>query len=163
MEEKNDDKKENIEVEENKENQNDKADKIGEIFDKIANPKDLTSEFTLDEVELNKKNVLVCYIGFLFILPMIKPELRKSPYALFHINQGVNLFIFEIIVFIISEILHLMFTKVYFYSSYTPLWVSFICYILYCITIVLSLFGIINTYNGKSKELPLLFNLNLIK
>ncbi|NLC48563.1 MAG: hypothetical protein GX758_04310, partial [Tenericutes bacterium] len=121
------------------------------------------ASFSLDDVELNKKYAILCYIGFLFLYPMTKKEIRSSSYMLFHINQGINLFIFDIIVFVICGILNSMFTKVYAYSSSTPILVSFICYMLYCLAIILSLYGVINTFNGKSRELPVIFNFNLIK
>ena len=44
-----------------------------------------------------------------------------------------------------------------------PGWVSFISYLLYSASFLLTLFGAINTVNDSSKELPLIGKIKIIK
>lgn len=147
----------------NKDNKKDAADKTIDVVEALVNTKNETNSFDKIEVKNKKNSAILCYLGCLFIIPMIKNEHKNSKYILFHINQGINLFILEILVFIITKVLKLMFTEVYLYSSYTPTWVSFVNYILCVFIFILTLFGIINTSYGNSKELPIIGKYRFLK
>ena len=81
----------------------------------------------------------------------------------FHINQGMNITLLWAFTFIVSEILYAFFTRKYLMSEVTPGWVSFISYMLYCFSIILSLVGMYRTYNSKSQNLPVIGKYKFIK
>ena len=54
-------------------------------------------------------------------------------------------------------------TKDSFIINDVPGWVSFISYLLYCCAFLLTLFGIINTTNESSKELPVIGKFRILK
>ena len=138
----------------------DEADKAIEAVEKVINTKDFTSSFSKEDVSTNKGSAVMCYILCLFLYPLLKN--KKSKYVNFHINQGLNLFIAETIVYIFTRIMISLFT-VRSLTSYVPGWVSLINYILLCIVFILAILGIINVSNNKSKELPLIGKYRFIK
>ena len=68
-----------------------------------------------------------------------------------------------VIVCFIEGILSALFSSDSMLRDATPGWVSFISYLLYCICFLATLYGIINTYNDSSKELPLVGKIKLLK
>jgi len=139
------------------------SDKIIKVAEGLVNTTDKTDSFDKDEIKTHKTFALLCYLGPLLLLPLINKLHRKSKYMSFHINQGVNIIILYILVFIFSGILTSLFKEVYMYSSYTPGWVLFVNYVLNGIVIILNILGIVNTASNKSKELPLIGKFRFIK
>lgn len=55
----------------------------------------------------NKFLCILCYIGFLFVIPLVaKPQSR---YVKYHANQGLLLFLFEIVVGFVTSMFSLVF------------------------------------------------------
>ncbi len=138
---------------------NDKKDKEP-IITKIIDMDDLSHTFSKEEVEENSKYAILSYIGFLFLIPIFNKTYKQSKYVLFHVNQGFNLFAVEIFVFIVLGLLNTIFVKS---IQYTPVWLSVMNFLLYSIVVILMLLGIVNSINGKSKELPLIGKYRYIK
>lgn len=138
---------------------NDKKDKEP-IITKIIDMDDLSHTFSKEDIEEYSKYAILSYIGFLFFIPVFNKTYKKSKYVLFHVNQGFNLFAVEIFVFIILGLLNTIFIKS---IQYTPLWLSILNFLLYSLVVILMLLGIVNSINGKSKELPLIGKYRYIK
>jgi uncharacterized membrane protein len=102
------------------------------------------------DVENNKIFAILAYFGILFVVPLLAA--KESPFARFHANQGLNLFLGEIAVYIIVFILTLT----------TPL-LGLIASILYLGVFVLFIMGVINAAKGETKELPLIGGFKFIK
>ena len=152
-----------IEINDDKPKQEEISDKVIKVAENIVNTEDKTSTFETSDIKANKMNALFCYLGPLVLMPILNKNHKKSAYVKFHVNEGVNLIILYVIVYVISGILTSMFKEVYAYSSYVPGWVNFIKYILYLGALAINLFGLFNTYNGKSKVLPIIGNFKFIK
>lgn len=146
-----------IEVEEI---ENEETEEKEPVITKIIDVDDITHTFDKKEVEDNMKYSILSYIGFLFLIPILSNRHKKSEYLLFHVNQGFNLFALEVFVFIIIGVLNSVFINV---MSYAPIWLSIINFVMYTIVVVLMLFGIVNSINGKSKSLPLIGKYKFIK
>lgn len=144
--------------------QNDFSDKTIDAVDKLINTKDYTKYFGSDEVNEYKIYAILCYIPLvvLYFKYFMKMD-TKSKYMAFHINQGINVTLFWTFTFIVSKILYALFTKTYLMSEVTPGWVSFISYVLYCMSIVLSVVGICRTYKSKSQNLPIIGKYKFVK
>lgn len=138
---------------------NDKKDKEP-IITKIIDMDDLSHTFSKEDIEEFSKYAILSYIGFLFLIPIFNKTYKQSKYVLFHVNQGFNLFAVEIFVFIILGLLNTIFVKS---IQYTPVWLSIMNFLLYSIVVILMLLGIVNSINGKSKELPLIGKYRYIK
>lgn len=151
------------EIKKEEQNPYDFSDKAEETINKIVNTNDITKEFNDEEVTKYKDMTILCYIPFLVLYPLIKKLHKSSKYMLFHINQGMNLFIFEIAVFLVTSILTTIFSGVWYFPRTIPGWILFIKYILYCAEIALILFGINNSVKKKAKELPVIGKFRFIK
>jgi len=85
---------------------------------------------------------LICYIGFLCLIPLLKKE--KNEFVKFHMNQGLVLFGFEAITWIFVMIAPILWA------------LGNIAGIFW---LVLSIIGIMNVIKEEKKELPVIGNL----
>lgn len=122
--------------------------------------KDLTKIFSNENIEEISKYAVLSYIGFLFLIPIFLNMHKKSKYILFHINQGFNLFLIELFVFVVLSILNSIFIAI---IGYTPLFISLTNFICYLLIVSLMLISIVNTINGKSIRLPIIGKYKFIK
>jgi uncharacterized membrane protein len=99
---------------------------------------------TKADIEKNKLNAVLSYLGILIIVPLLSEEAKKSPYAKFHINQGLVL----IIAWVISGFV---------------VWVPLFGWALGIFLFVIWLIGLIGAAQGEMKRVPLLGNIELIK
>lgn len=121
--------------------ENEKFD-LGDKLEELNNTADTTSEYSEEDIANNKVFAILAYIGILFLVPLLAA--KESKFARFHANQGLILFIVEIIVGILS-------------------FIPIIGLLLWIATIVLAILGIVNAANGKAKELPLIGKFKLLK
>lgn len=98
------------------------------------------------DVEENRVFALLAYIGILFLVPLLAA--RHSPFARFHTNQGVILFLGWLIWAFINLI---------------PVIGWILGIILVLILLVLSVMGVIYALMGKMKKLPLIGNWVIVK
>ena len=141
----------------------DLADKTIETVDQIINTHDHAYEFTPEEVKKYKNMALLCYIPFVVFYFLLTGKTKESKYLLFHANQGLIVTIVWLITFIVRGVSNAIFEGRDFVVNSTPVIVVLIIYILFCISFTLSIFGIVHTFNGKSKELLVLGKIKLLK
>jgi uncharacterized membrane protein len=103
-----------------------------------------------NDVEQNKAMAIVGYIiPILFFIPLVS-DAKNSPFAKFHANQQLILLIAAIIINVVGTII--------------PFIGWFIILPLGSIAIiVLIIMGVINSINGKMKELPMIGTFKIIK
>ncbi len=116
----------------------------------LNNTPDSTGAFNPNDISNNKVMAILAYFGILVLVPLLAA--KESPFARFHANQGLVLFVASIICFIIAAVL----------SSISS-WLGLIGTILYIVIGVLAIIGIINAATGKAKQLPLIGGIQLIK
>lgn len=139
------------------------SDKTIKFIEGVVNTKDYTNTFTKEEIVPFRILATMCYVPFLFLLPLLTGKYKKSRFLYFHINQGLNLTLAWAIVFFVNKVFRSLFTTTYRYSSTTPGWVDFISYVLYCIVIAITVVGMINTFNGKSKNTSIVGGFRFLK
>ena len=120
--------------------QNDLSAKVANL----NNTKDTTDQFDKDDIEKNKAMGLLAYI--LFFIPLLAA--KDSPFARYHANQGLVLFLCGLI----SSVLWII-----------PILGWIIAPILSIVITVLAVIGIINALNGKAKELPIIGKFKVLK
>jgi len=103
-------------------------------------------EFTKEDIEQNKVMGVLAYI--LFLIPLLAA--KDSPFAKFHTNQGLLVFLAALAVNIVGAI------------------IPFIGWLLILplgnlAVFVLGIIGIINAINGNAKKLPIIGNIEIIK
>lgn len=132
----------------NGENNSHSTNDFSQKLNSLNNTADTTYEYSSSDIENTKVLAIFSYIGFFFIIPLIAAP--NSKFARFHANQGILLFITEILYGIASGIISLMFKA---------LGLGFLSAILNLFGLVffaLMIIGILNVINGKAKELPVI-------
>lgn len=132
--------------------------KIEDAVTDFVNTKDETDDFDAEDIAKNKALSILSYIGFLFIIPIIAAP--QSKFAKFHANQGLNLFIAELIIGVASSVVTAI---AYMIADFIGSLIGAVFSILGIVTFVFMVIGIINAAQGKAKELPLIGNFRFIK
>ena len=122
-----------------------------EQFDNITDTEDHTATYDPKDIEENKILALFAYLGILILVPIFAG--KESPYAKFHISQGVNLIIAEIAVSLLTGI-----TVFFVWIPALPEIMGAIGSVAGVVLSILMIIGIINAVTGKAKELPLIGN-----
>ncbi len=116
---------------------------FGTKVSNLNNTPDSTADFDPGDVKANKVYAVLAYFGILVLIPILAA--KDSPYARYHSNQGLILFILQIIVIILGRI------------------VGFLGTIGGLITFILFIIGIVNAAQGRAKELPVIGKFRLLK
>jgi len=112
-------------------------------------------EVSAEDAEKNKVMGILAYVFILWLVPLLAA--KDSPFAKYHANQGLVLFLFEIILSIACSILTVVLSMiglgflgiVLSLAQLTPL--------------VLLVMGIINAANGKCVPLPVIGGVKILK
>lgn len=113
-------------------------------FNEFMNTPDDTGMYDTQDIQTNKIWAALSYVGILFILPLLVNG-GQSRYAKYHANQGLILFLADIVVGIANAILGLI-----------PVLGGILSALLDLALLALMILGIINAVNGKAKQLPLI-------
>lgn len=111
---------------------------------------DYTSQMNPNDIQQNKVMAVLAYIGILFLVPLLAAP--NSQYARFHTNQGLVLFLTDIVAGIVSGIFALI-----------PFVGWIISSLLGIAIFVFMILGIVNAATGAAKELPLIGKIRIIK
>ncbi len=114
--------------------------------------------FNTQDVEQNKAFAVLSYIPLLFLVPLLVA--KDSAYARFHANQGLVLFIFEIICLGITSVLSRAFGIIPILGGIVNWMVSLLIGI---IELILTILGIVNACSGDAKKLPIIGAITIIR
>lgn len=133
-----------------------------------------TEDYCENDIKDNKIFAFLSYIGPLFLVPMLASP--KSKYARFHANQGLVLFLAELIIalpiealkwlngFVFGTLLGTVFSG---WLSIVPTSVGFVVDLVGlaagALGLVLAVIGIINAFQGKANELPFIGKIKILK
>jgi uncharacterized membrane protein len=103
------------------------------------------------DVDQNKVYAILSYIGILFLVPLLAAP--ESPFARYHTNQGIVLFISALVVHFASI-----------FIGFATLGLGFLGVPLgWMVILVFMILGIVNAANGQCKPLPLIGHFQLMK
>lgn len=123
----------------------------------LESGRDYTHEYDARDIVENKMYAMFSYILILFLIPLlIKPT---SKYCRFHVNQGIVLCISQLSIGILLMIVSYAFK--WFYVG--KIIFTFICVTVGIIALLYMGIGVMNVYNSKAKELPIIGKIRLIK
>lgn len=91
------------------------------------------------DVSENKAMAAISYLGILFLIPLLAK--KDSDFAQYHAKQGMILFIFEIILWIVAMI---------------PVLGWILGFVGWIFAFILFILGLVNALNGVKKPLPLI-------
>ncbi|MGL4739171.1 MAG: DUF4870 domain-containing protein [Cellulosilyticaceae bacterium] len=102
--------------------------------------------FSEQDITQNKVYAILAYLGILFLVPLIVA--KDSPYARYHTNQGVLLFLAGVIVNAMAII---------------PIlgWIA--AAVGNIILLVFKIIGMLNAFRGEAKPLPIFGHIEIIK
>lgn len=121
----------------------------------FTNTPDSTSQFDPADIQSNKVMAVLSYFGFLFLIPLLAA--KDSRFAKFHVNQGLVLFVVEVILGVVQGIFGLFYIPVISTIISVALWVVSI------LLFVFAILGIVNAAQGKAKALPIIGGITLLK
>ena len=137
-------------VEQDQGNSNSKQNAAEAAFTEFNNTADTTAEFDSKDIADNKVMAVLAYIGILFLIPLLAAP--NSRFARFHTNQGLVLFLAEVVLGAAGGVLGL----IPFVGWIISRAIGIVC-------LAFMIIGIVNAANGKAKELPLVGSFKLIK
>lgn len=97
-----------------------------------------------EDIEKNKVNAILSYLGILILVPLLSEDAKKSTYAQFHLNQGL--------VLLIAGVVGNLFFWIPLFG-----WAAAVAFF------VIWIIGLIGAIQGEMKKIPLLGNIELIK
>lgn len=115
---------------------------------------------TLEEQDVkdNKAMAIMSYLGILFLVPLFAA--KKSPFARFHCNNGLVLFIAHLSVAILTSLVSS------FINPISLLLAGFLTFVLFGISVflfVVSIMGLVHAIKGEKKELPIIGKIKILK
>ncbi len=111
-----------------------------------VNPVGGNTSADANDVNTNKIYAVLAYFGFLVLIPILAAP--KSEFAKYHSNQGLVLFIFEIICMALGIV---------------PILGWLVSFAGGIFALVLAILGIVNAVNGEMKELPVIGSIKILK
>ena len=123
------------------------------VSDILGTPEAL--EVDPEDAEKNKVMGILAYLWILCLVPILAA--KDSPFAKYHANQGLVLFLLEVVLWITISVLSVVFTMI---------GLGFICFFLgliHLVPLVLLILGIINAAAGKCVPLPVIGGIKLLK
>jgi uncharacterized membrane protein len=117
----------------------------------IGNPESL--EVSAEDADTNRVFGILAYIFFFCFVPMIVA--KDSPFAKYHANQGLVLFLAELATFLV--------TGAFVFIPFLGLLVYYIHLVFLLVFLVLAILGIINAAAGKCVPLPLIGGVKIYK
>ena len=132
----------------------DDAQKARDAFEQFTDTPDSTAQYTQADIDANKKFGILAYLGFLVLIPLFAA--KDSPYARFHTNQGLVLFLTYSAWEVTSYVLH----WTVWFASWTIDLADAAVAIAYIALVVI---GIINAAKRRARELPLLGGIRILK
>ena len=137
---------------------------IDAVAQKLGNTTDHTSDFSKTDIEANKGPALLSYFGLLVLIPIFAA--KHSPYARYHANQGLVLFVGMLVWAVIDGAVTALLRALL--GNALGLWGMYsLCgtalNIVYAGFSILAVIGIINVLNERAKELPIIGKYKLLR
>jgi uncharacterized membrane protein len=110
-----------------------------------------------EDADKNKIFGIVAYLGILCLVPIFAA--KDSAFAKYHANQGLVLFLLEIIIWIVLTVVSLILAMLPGVMGF----LSVIFGLLYLVPLVLLILGVINAAAGKCVPLPVIGGIKLLR
>ena len=128
-------------------------------------------QYQANPAQNDKTMSILSYIGFLVLIPILNGAYKTSPTVKFHANQGLVLFLVEVAYSIISGILGAVVRVrrtvtvwgIPTYTYGTPVWLTTILWLISLAFLALAIMGILNAVNARTKQLPVIGQITLLK
>ncbi|MDR0197919.1 MAG: hypothetical protein LBI36_06870 [Oscillospiraceae bacterium] len=130
---------------------------FNKTFNDFMNTSDSTGEFDESDVKGNYGAAVLAYLPLLFVITLLVAS--GSKFAKFHANQGIVLFIFEIVLGAAVGVVKIVFGVVPGIGGMLA-WIVGVVAGLF--TFLLIAAGVINAANGRAKRLPVIGGIDIL-
>lgn len=113
-----------------------------------------------DDAQANKGVAICGYFGLLWIVPLVTTA-KHSPFAKFHANQALMVFITSIATWIVTWLLKVILYAIFSWRVYVL--ANFLSFAVSVFSLVLMIVGIVFAAQGKMKEIPVIGQIHIIK
>ncbi|MBQ1536112.1 MAG: hypothetical protein IIZ62_05735 [Ruminococcus sp.] len=130
---------------------------VNDFVNKLNNTADYSNQMDPSDVNDNKAMAVLAYLGLLVFIPIFAAP--QSKFARYHSSQGLTLFIFEAVYWVLMTILSKTIGLI-------PVFGTIIvspCGLIGIVWLVLMICGIVNAVNGKAKDLPVIGGIRFLK
>jgi uncharacterized membrane protein len=127
-------------------------------FGAFQQTNDFSGEYRPEDIAQNKVMAVLSYFSILVLIPIFGA--KNSPYARFHANQGLLLWIAGMAAGLVYNVLALLLQLILGQGIFI---LQFLWFAICIAMMVFSIMGIINAVKGRAKELPLIGKLRLLK
>lgn len=107
---------------------------------------------------MRKGMAILSYFGIFVLIPIFAA--KKDPFARYHANQGLVLFIFTMIFSMLSNVLSTVLLEI---SPTLALIVSLVFGLFTLLFCIFSIIGIVHAAKGQKKPLPIIGGIKLLK
>ena len=132
-------------------------DKTKAVFEELNDTRDNTGYYNTMDIADNKVFAVLAYLDILFLIPLFAA--KDSPYARFHTNQGL-------VLWIATKVYAIALSVVTTLIGWFPIigWaIVAVLGLASVVFLVLAIIGIVNAVQGKAKELPLIGKITILK
>lgn len=116
---------------------------------------EVIEKFDEADIAANKVMAVLSYLGPLFLIPLLAA--KNSKFARYHCNQGIILFIADVIYGLAVNILTAILPTI------LSIIVSLISSVGGILIFVLAILGIVNACKGEAKPLPIIGGFSILK
>lgn len=120
--------------------------KLEDFINNFTNTANTTADYSAEDIDKNRPVAILAYLGLLFLVPLFAA--KDSPFARYHVNQGILLFVVQTIGVAATQI------------PYAG-WIAGA--LVNVFTTALLVIGIINAFKGEAKELPIIGKFRILK
>ena len=111
-----------------------------------------------NQAQTKKGMAILAYFGILVLIPLLTA--KQDPFARYHTNQGLVLFLVSVISSVLSNVLTTLLIDI---SSTAVLILSGVFGVLTLVFFIFSIIGIVHAAKGQTKPLPLIGGIKLLK
>lgn len=124
-------------------------------FESFSNTPDTTGDYTPAEIESGKGMGCLSYLGVLVLIPFFAEKTNR--FVRYHARQGLVLFLAEVAFWMVLQIVSAILLSI----SWRLAFVSGVLSLAGFLFLALSIIGLVNVFQGKAKELPLIGKVKL--
>lgn len=130
-------------------------------------PAKTAEKFTKEEIESGKGMGVLAYIGILCLIPFFAE--KKNKFVIYHAKQGLNLFLFGVIIGVGLGIISSVLVGITTASFNIGLLIavgtitSILGWVIGIFFLVMMILGIVQVCGGEAKELPVVGKIKFIK
>ena len=130
-------------------------------MDQFTNTPDTTANYAPDDIQNNKGMAILAYLSWLVLIPLFAA--KNSPFARYHTNQGLILFLLGLVWGVATKIVTLLLGWIPILGDVIGILLGIASFVVGIFSIVCLVLGIVNAAQGKAKELPFIGGIKILK